>query len=694
MARAQSLAEWLLLAIFAALFCLHTVPNAWRTLNTDFPNYYLAAQLAHEGVDMSQAYDWRWFQREKDQRNIDQRLVGLAPITPFSTLFVWPLTRFTPLKAKHVWLLLQLALLVPIGLGLRALTGQPLRRLALLAAACFPLHRNLLYGQFYILLLAILVAACWAYTRRLSVVAGALIAIAAMAKIFPVIFAVYFLRKRDWKALCSLFVTVTICLAVVVPLFGWSIHRLYLLSILPWALRGEALPPYELASASISSVLHRLFLFEPQWNPHPWRNMPWLAATLAPVLQMVILAPAVLLIQPRASARERDIIALEWSSLLCATLTVSTSPASYDFTLLLLPLAVLMFYLLPDEPLTALAAVALFLGIGYPGWHTANVDGLRALIHVPRLILLILLTALCCRELGRRAVFLRAETQNAAWVCALTLVVAVEVVFGIYHQRNLYDDYRYRLPMPAGALLAGAPAAHNGSIEMISMLAQGYRLTVLPAIKKNGPTQQEQSPTQSAQDQLSFATNNGGDWIEEAGIESKIVPPPSAAMPDIENAYAPVLSPDGRLAAYLRTERGRTELFSATAQRLSPATINVLEAAYLREGTFVIAGSERDKPARLYAMLPLGKLQPLAFGETRYPAVSPDRQWLAYSRFEAGSWNLWLLNFATNMPRRLTRSGCDQVEASWEADSKTLLYASDCGRALGLYAICRRKVIP
>ena len=99
-------------------------------------------------------------QPEKDQRNIDQRLVGLAPIRPFSRLFVWPLTRFAPLEAKHIWLLFQLALLVPTGLGLRALTAQPLRRLALLAAVCFPLHRNLLYGQFYLLLLAILVAAC------------------------------------------------------------------------------------------------------------------------------------------------------------------------------------------------------------------------------------------------------------------------------------------------------------------------------------------------------------------------------------------------------------------------------------------------------------------------------------------------------------------------------------------------------
>ena len=66
----------------------HTLPRAWRSLNTDFPNYYLAARLTREGVDPSRAYEWIWLQREKDHRNIDQRVIGLVPITPFSTLAI------------------------------------------------------------------------------------------------------------------------------------------------------------------------------------------------------------------------------------------------------------------------------------------------------------------------------------------------------------------------------------------------------------------------------------------------------------------------------------------------------------------------------------------------------------------------------------------------------------------------------
>ena len=48
MARLTVVAEWLLSALMAAYFAGNTLPAAWRTLNTDFPNYYLTARLARE----------------------------------------------------------------------------------------------------------------------------------------------------------------------------------------------------------------------------------------------------------------------------------------------------------------------------------------------------------------------------------------------------------------------------------------------------------------------------------------------------------------------------------------------------------------------------------------------------------------------------------------------------------------------
>jgi hypothetical protein len=135
-----------LLGLLGVVLLGYTLPRAWKTLNTDFPNYYLAARLVREGVDPSRAYEWIWLQREKDHRNIDQPVVGLVPITPFSTLVMWPIAGLPPLVAKHAWLILNLALLFPIVWLMRSITGLSLLQVGCLVGLCFPLHRNFLYG--------------------------------------------------------------------------------------------------------------------------------------------------------------------------------------------------------------------------------------------------------------------------------------------------------------------------------------------------------------------------------------------------------------------------------------------------------------------------------------------------------------------------------------------------------------------
>ena len=359
-------------------------------LNTDFPNYYLAARIAHEGSDTARLNEWVWLQREKDHRALDARIIGLVPITPFSTLVMWPLTGLAPLTAKHVWLLVNLALLVPLCWLLRALTGLPYRRIALIFALSFPLHRNLLYGQFYLLLLLLIVAGCWAYLREYYVLAGALVAIAAAAKIFPVLFFIFFVQRRAWRALVAGTVTGLASLAVSVAVFGWNLHRTYLHEVLPWTLRGEALPPYVAASASISSVLHYLFLAEPQWNPQPWHSSPLCYALLQPTLQMLALAPAILLI--RRQDRTDGRILLEWSALLVASVAISTLPASYHFVLLALPVCVLAALLLQREWYGWLAVLSVvYLGIGFPLSSPTAMIGPKILLYIPRLPLMLAL---------------------------------------------------------------------------------------------------------------------------------------------------------------------------------------------------------------------------------------------------------------------------------------------------------------
>ena len=684
------------LLVSLVYLCVHTMPRAWGKLNTDFPNYYLSARIAHEGFDTARLYEWTWLQREKDHRALDARLIGLIPITPFSTLVMWPLTELTPLTAKHVWLLVNLALLVPLCWMLRSMTGLSYQRIALVFALSFPLHRNLLYGQFYLLLLLLIVAGCWAYLREYSALAGALIAIAAAAKIFPVLFFIFFLQRRAWRALVSGALTGMAALATSVAVFGWNLHRTYLHEILPWTLRGEGLPPYATASASISSVLHYLFLAEPQWNPQPWHNSPLCYALLQPTLQALALAPAILLI--RMQDRTRPRILLEWSALLVASLAISTSPASYNFVLLALPVCVLAALLLQRKRYGWLGVLLIvYLGIGFPMSSPTSMVGPKILLYVPRLPLTLALL------LGIYILLWRDQWPgDSSWDWthyAWTAAMAASLIFGVrsslYLERAMRQEYAYRLPLQTQALLDANPGSHGTEVRYVAFTQSGYHLVW-----------QDQDAIwldPSTEDDLSFAGSFDDIWIERGfSPHSAVVNLREPARVVADRAREPMLSTDRQSLAFVRDTGGRGQLVVRQAFRfdhaieapLTAASRNVYEASFLSKDVYAFSAVEDGRPPQIFLTDAMHTNAPLSLGETRYPALSPDGRWMAYSHLENGVWNLWVRDQRSGSTRRIADVPCNQIEPSWEDGSKTLLYGTDCGRSLWFTAVARRPVFP
>jgi Tol biopolymer transport system component len=120
----------------------------------------------------------------------------------------------------------------------------------------------------------------------------------------------------------------------------------------------------------------------------------------------------------------------------------------------------------------------------------------------------------------------------------------------------------------------------------------------------------------------------------------------------------------------------------------------VYETSFLSEREYAFSAVRGQGPPEIYLTDTLHANSPLYLGEARYPALSPDGRWLAYSRFDRGAWNLWLRDEQSGATRRIADVPCNQIEASWEKDSKTLLYGSDCGRSLWFTAVARRRVVP
>jgi hypothetical protein len=521
--------------------------------------------------------------------------------------------------------------------------------------------------------------------------AGSLVALGVAVKIFPVILAFHFVRKKNWEALLAGLFTGILCLLASISVFGWSLHRTYLLQILPWTLRGEVLDPYNLASSSLSTLMHRLFIFEPQWNAHPALHAPWLFAILHPTLQMGLLLPAVLWITPGKSSPVR--ISLEWSALLLATLTLTPLPASYHFTVLVLPVAILCGHLMQERRWALLVMViALYLAVGYPGWNPGPADGWQAILHVKRLYALILLTTLAI-YLVKGGTRLQASKW---WLVGAAAVLVISISGGLKHQQGLFDDYSYRLPIGRQMLLAAQPVSRESKVDAIALLPDGYRRSTIEG------DSMVTNAAGGANDELSLTAGGDQLWTERVGLHS-VVAPSSESTASIVDAESPASLASGTMLAFLRQMNGRKQLFvrdlarpGQPDQQFTKATSpwNVEEIAVSPGKSLVVSATKSHANSRLYQVRGVDQLELIPAGEARYPAISPDGRWLAFSIFRSGYWNLSLRDLNTGTTRRLTSASCDQTLPAWLPDSKTLLYSSDCGRALGFTVICRRRFLP
>jgi len=490
-------------------------------------------------------------------------------------------------------------------------------------------------------------------------------------------------------------------LAGSVAVFGWNLHRTYLHEVLPWTLHGEALPPYAVSSASISNLLHALFLAEPQWNPHPWHSSVLWFAWLEPTLPMLVLAPAILLMCRGDRSRER--VLLEWSALLTAALAISTSAASYNFVLMALPVCVLAAQLIERRCYGWLATLAVaYCGIGYPMPGPASSTGLEVLLYVPRLWLMLAMLAGMYAWLWRAG---RDKTASRdwgqyAWTAAIAAYALLSVVPTLHRERGMRQEFAYRLRMRTEALLHAEPRADDGEIRFIAFTSSGYHLATV----REDASEAEPVLDLSLDDDLSFASR-AGRLLVERGLSPRSVVidlrEPSRVL--VDDARDPMLSADAKSLTFVRDVRGRGQLWVRTGfasgdapeVALTPPSLNVYEASFLSRREYAFSAVEAGRPPQIYLTDQIHAHAALGLGESRYPSLSPDGRWMVYSHFAQGVWNLWIRDQQSGATRRVAASEvpCNQIQPSWE-DAKTLLYGTDCGRGLWFTAIARRRVIP
>jgi len=265
-----------LLAFLALLIFLATSFRAgWTRSETDFPNYYTAAWLVSRGAPLRNYYDWTWFQRQMNYAGVECQLGGYIPQTPLTMVPMIGLASFPPQTAKRIWLTLNVGFLAATVYLLSRLTRFTVAQMSLLAFGGYgSLHVNFLLGQYYIFLLFVLTMAFYALERENEGAGGVLFGAAFALKLYGGPFFLYLIVKRRWKAAAFMAVAVLALALLAIAIFGWRDVEYFATQIFPRAVQGETLDPYHPGNGTLSTLLRRTLIIEPELNPQPLWNAP------------------------------------------------------------------------------------------------------------------------------------------------------------------------------------------------------------------------------------------------------------------------------------------------------------------------------------------------------------------------------------------------------------------------------------
>ncbi len=545
----QPLVLMALVLLGGRLIWLYVIP-AWKTIITDFPNYYVSAWAVRNGDSLTELYNPLWFDEEKRRAGIERPAALFNYFPPMNAMIMWPVANLSPISAKRAWIVVNvLGLIAIIGLTVRVsgVTWPVAALLAVLGGDA--LGNNFTYGQFYVVLMLLLLAGI-VLAKRYPSIAGFATSAGALTKLFPAFLLVYFAIRREYRAL----IWSTIGFAALAVLgfvtLGWAPHGTYLNEVLGRTLRGEIQDPYNIHWNTLQAFVRRALVRDELLNPQPIIDAPWLFFFLRPAISLGVVGVTLYSIH---QTRQRHVL-LAYGAIVAMVSLITPSQASYHQVLFYPAIAGLIG--LEELRARAIGAAALFAIICSNAMGaTAGYDsGFAMVLGFPRVwlvaVLWIILLSALNPPLPKLSV-LRAASVGVA-IALLCVTAALE------NRRWIADvsDGATRVPLPSPADLELQPRFVEGRLVTAVLGADGFI---------NASPNPETFATSPDGKWTAFSTNARGNW--DIAIRSKQSGEVRYLTSSSANDLTPSFSPDGRWV-YFASDRHRGYRFT-TIYRVS-----------------------------------------------------------------------------------------------------------------------------
>jgi len=378
-------AGYVLAILFAGLLLIKGIIPGWTRLHSDFSNYYVSAKLITDGVPLDHLYDNEWFQGKIKDYGIDTP-GKFSPFPPITTFVMLPLTVFEPLTAQRIFTLINL-LFVGIGIiTLKKLTSwSTIAATLFLLGAGLGLINNIAFGQVYLIMTVFILFAFLLVNHNHFLLAGIILGVFTAIKYFPIVLiAGFFLNgcleiyqnkitirriytNGDFRVVFYGIISFLLLLTVQYFYFGKLIFNDWIYSAflphLDSELEGQGMFSYYFQSWD--SLLRNLFVYDPQFNPHPF--LDWKGGKLffkITIAVLIALITAWTLFKIRSGTPPiRRAVCLSIPSV--AALVLLPASATYHF-ILLVPSLVLIIRQ-PDPDINRHIKVAILVLYGFIG---------------------------------------------------------------------------------------------------------------------------------------------------------------------------------------------------------------------------------------------------------------------------------------------------------------------------------------
>lgn len=251
----------------------------------DFGNYYFGSRFVLEGKPVSEIYEPYRFNemiRAVPGMAREKFLENYAVVPPFTLIFYIPFSLFELHNSKFLFNLVSVMLFCFFLLRLlrHLKTDSPMIYLLPLIFLT-PFRNNLLFGQTYLLLMALLMAGFLAEEKKQNTAAAVLYALSIALKFSPAALLIYlFVRKNARLGLLTvLFSGIFFFSAAIFTSWNFMMH--YVFDFIPRMSVNEINNPYATSYQSLTVLLRNLFIPDLLLNPSAWFDSAWIFSALS-----------------------------------------------------------------------------------------------------------------------------------------------------------------------------------------------------------------------------------------------------------------------------------------------------------------------------------------------------------------------------------------------------------------------------